>query len=88
MTEQELREKLFKEIPQYIRAGGSWAISMNKLIDNTLNAFKEAGYVKLAEDQSLPSVRNAVNKSYNDYMLGQEDMLKAGWQKVEVDNAS
>ena len=45
---------------------------------------KEAGYVKLAGDQSLPSFRNAVNKSYNDYMLGQEDMLKAGWQKAEV----
>ena len=35
-----------------------------------------------ADDQSLPSVRNAVNKSYNDYMLGQEDMLKAGFVKV------
>ena len=31
----------------------------------------------------LPSTRNAVNKSYNDYMLGQEDMQKAGWVKVE-----
>jgi len=41
-----------------------------------------------AKDQSLPSVRNAVNKSYNDYMLGQEDMLKPDsegrvWVKVE-----
>ncbi|HUX48487.1 MAG TPA: hypothetical protein VMV76_04865 [Dehalococcoidia bacterium] len=35
-----------------------------------------------SKDQSLPSVRNAVNKSYNDYMLGQEDMLKAGFVKV------
>ena len=35
-----------------------------------------------ADDQSLPNVRNAVNKSYNDYMLGQEDMLKAGFVKV------
>lgn len=35
-----------------------------------------------ADDESLPSVRNAVNKSYNDYMLGQEDMLKAGFVKV------
>ena len=35
-----------------------------------------------SKDQSLPSVRNAVNKSYNDYMLGQEDMLKEGFVKV------
>ena len=35
-----------------------------------------------ADVQSLPSVRNAVNKSYNDYMLGQEDMLKAGFIKI------
>ena len=39
------------------------------------------------DDQSLPNVRNAVNKSYNDYMLGQEDMLKPDkngsvWVKV------
>ena len=35
-----------------------------------------------ADDQSLPKVRKAVNESYNDYMLGQEDMLKAGFVKV------
>jgi len=36
-----------------------------------------------SDDQGLPSVRNAVNKSYNDYMLGQEDMLKAGFVKCK-----
>ena len=40
------------------------------------------GLAIVADDQSLPSVRNAVNKSYNDYMLGQEDMLKANFVKV------
>jgi hypothetical protein len=40
------------------------------------------GIAVLDDDQSLPSVRNAVNKSYNDYMLGQEDMLDAGFRKV------
>lgn len=49
-----------------------------------LALIKEVGYVKLANDQTKPSFRNAVNKSYNDYMLGQEDMLKAGWRKVGV----
>ena len=39
------------------------------------------GILIKADDQSLPSVRNAVNKSYNDYMLGQEDMLKEGFVK-------
>jgi hypothetical protein len=36
----------------------------------------------LAKDQTKPSFRNAVNKSYNDYMLGQEDMVKAGFRRV------
>lgn len=35
-----------------------------------------------ADDQTLPSSRNAVNKSYNDYMLGQEDMVKSGFKRV------
>lgn len=47
------------------------------------NVVEQAGYVKLSEDQSLPSFRNAVNKSYNDYMLGQEDMRKANFKRVE-----
>ena len=39
--------------------------------------------VMLKVDRELPSFRLAVNKSYNDYMLGQEDMLKAGYVAVE-----
>ena len=41
----------------------------------------DSSIMELDENQQLPSFRNAVNKSYNDYMLGQEDMLKAGWKK-------
>ncbi len=37
----------------------------------------------LKVERELPSYRNAVNKSYNDYMLGREDMLKAGYVAVE-----
>ena len=50
-------------------------------------ALKTDGIEIRSKDQSLPSVRNAVNKSYNDYMLGQEDMLTPDsegkvWRKV------
>ena len=41
---------------------------------NAILAIKELAVVD--RDAELPSFRNAVNKSYNDYMLGQEDMLK------------
>ena len=57
-----------------------------------LSALEEAdeilaipGILIATDDQSLPSFRNAVNKSYNDYMLGQEDMLKARFRKVELE---
>lgn len=71
--------------PEEAKELSIWSVSDNLEINRDVWA-KENGYVKLATDQSLPSFRNAVNKSYNDYMLGQEDMLKAGWQKVEVKN--
>ncbi|MCK5016436.1 MAG: hypothetical protein KAS32_05115 [Candidatus Peribacteraceae bacterium] len=59
-----------------------------ELADRILSLKYDNGQPKLgviAEDQSLPSARNAVNKSYNDYMLGQEDMLKANFKRIVVE---
>ncbi len=68
----------------YFQEEAEW---IGKLLDEgwiPAEEVKMGRWVKLEKDQTLPSFRNAVNKSYNDYMLGQEDMLKAGWRKVEV----
>ena len=55
-----------------------WYYCADQILALTEAYYKEKykDYVKLEKDQSLPSFRNAVNKSYNDYMLGQEDITK------------
>lgn len=56
--------------------------TIEELIKLAIKASEEDGLVIKAKDQSLPNVRNAVNKSYNDYMLGQEDMIKSNFVKI------
>ena len=52
---------------------------------------KKAGYVKLADDQSLPPTYFANRKKmpwisdYDVEICAQADMLKAGWRKVIVE---
>ena len=73
MTEQELREKLFEALPPFIR------------VDKILALIKEANYVRLADDQSLPP-------SLAKDVLVKTLMLKPikigdktyGWRKVEL----
>lgn len=81
MTEQELLQEVIDMVVAWTRLSRSDAYMLTMKIKNL---FKQASYVQLNPDQSLPSVRNAVNKSYNDYMLGQEDMLKENFRKVEL----
>ena len=85
METERIREKAAKALRDEYMSHGycltSWEDTPYKdywrsLVDVVL---KTDGIRIEADDQSLPSVRNAVNKSYNDYMLGQEDMLKAGF---------
>ena len=51
-----------------------------------LKELKEAGYVKLAEDQSLPRFsfsEEPPNMRFG-YQKAQQDMLKAGFRRVEL----
>ena len=53
-----------------------------------LNAIKEAGYVKLSKNQSLPDKSGFVNyKSVagRHYLLAQRDMVEAGFRRVELE---
>ena len=83
----ELREAIEKEcnldyIPAYWKA------------EHIMSLIKEANYVKLADDQTLPFS----NKGYyqetaagrhfftTEISVDPQDMLKAGWRKVEAGN--
>lgn len=49
--------------------------------------YKEAGYVQLAEDQSLPQVTEQARTDHKwvaAFTCGITEMLKAGWRKVEL----
>jgi len=98
MPDEELREKdeeLREKLDAILEAGKMMLNAPEDLAEfidkkavkqsrtDQILALIKQNYVRLAKDQSLPSVRNAVNKSYNDYMLGQEDMLKANFRKIE-----
>lgn len=53
------------------------------------DVIKQAGYVRLAEDQSLPNkwtyAGNVHGDDYNSgYSTAQQDMLKANFRKVEL----
>jgi len=54
-----------------------------------LSLIKEAGYVRLSPDQSLPQAKVNYSDSLEDTMLqasyrvAQQDMLKANWRKVD-----
>jgi len=54
--------------------------SYYKMADRIHALYKEAGYVKLAEDQSLPDVWV---RDIPSGKLVQEDMWNKGWRKVE-----
>ena len=73
MTEQELREKLFEELPPFVR------------VDKIIAIFKQANYVRLADDQSLPILGYRNEPLFGLAARGaQQDMLKAGFKKVEL----
>ena len=73
-------ERVKKEIAKIVLRGFGWV----SLKDLAIEILSIKGIRIESDDQGLPSVRNAVNKSYNDYMLGQEDMLKAGFVKCQA----
>jgi len=69
------------------------SVNTDKAADQILAFIKEAGYVKLADDQSLPSYELpdkplAQSEWWSGYATGhiegKEAMLKAGFRKVEL----
>ena len=77
MTEQELREK----IADRIREGGN--LSAFDVAWFILELIKQANYVRLAGDQSLPNGPGANDDYALGFNEGQQDMLKARFKKVE-----
>lgn len=100
MTEQELREKIAKRVTssrcEVCNACGA-SISTdnpNEVAAEILAFVKEVGYVKRAEDQSLPNDPTHTGKRFykagekraftTGYFACGQDMLKAVWRKIQV----
>ena len=91
MTDEELREKM----AEIIRKGeGIWNYghTTKEILALVKEWYKEAGYVRLAKDQSLPRSRygeyqeSAAGKIFipTETKVDPDDMLKVGWRKVEI----
>ena len=58
-------------------------------IDQILAIIEEAGYVKLADEQSLPLPSNNIKgEAREGYYLGQQSLTNTNWRKVEVKDGS
>lgn len=93
--DEELREKMAKKL-EAIWYSHDLPDIWNLMADRIFTLIKQAGYVKLSPDQSLPepsvetmSYENAA-KNINcwvqrvSYSLGLQDMLRDGWRKVKL----
>ncbi len=83
MTEQKLREKIAIDLKvnYYHRSPLEQA-------DQILALIKEAGYVQLAEVQTLPTNDWGDTELNRGWHIAQKEMFKAGWRKVEVKDGS
>ncbi len=83
MTEEELREKIRTIL---------YRSNKEDATDQILALIKQAGYIKLADDQSLPEPdieksnlsRFGKNWYTTGYMECRGEMLKAGFRRVEL----
>lgn len=96
MTEQELIEKIADTYRSFSfwqdkrsRSVGEFEAKFDGCANQVLPFIKEAGYVRLSEDQSLPERSNQVLNACGQYLWGYSDgqsvLLKAGWRKVELE---
>ena len=86
-------EKLRGQIKQWIhslRAEGLQYIDEEKKLDGDVEDFfefcKVAGYVELAEDQSLPCVPDSAHLDdlgQRVFRAGYRDLIAKGWRKIE-----
>ena len=85
MTEKETKAKgmAFSDRCQFCHEFGEKVESY--LCLDCKNKISKLGYVKLAEDQSFPKLYG-IESSWLFMQIrdAQEDMLKAGWRKVEL----
>ena len=105
MSEEELREKkpmgetalievlcflCFPYICSYWDLPPQERIGKCKALEDSLEQIKQAGYVQLDEDQSLPQETweregmDAYEISENAYSLAQQDMLKANFRRIKL----
>jgi hypothetical protein len=70
MLTQAIKEILYA----HRKNGGDLFYCVEQIKDD----FKRAGYVRLAEDQTVWQIN-----STRAYKKGQEDLIKAGWRRVE-----
>lgn len=74
MTEKEVKQGLTSLV-----FNGDCLHHPARIVDNIFHFLKYAGYVKLAEDQTVWHIN-----STKTYKSGQEDLIKAGWRNVEL----
>ena len=86
MKEQELRERLGKILDRYVMADMvDGRYSPKPYVGEIITLFKEAGYVKLAEDQSQPEFLTLGGISGQELVdETRKSMLKANFRKVEL----
>ena len=85
MTEQELIKKIAEDLQTqgFSQKGNYCKVSHEEQARFILITIKRAGYVKLAEDQSLPKCPQGKRYYEIGYRNSQVDMLKAGFRKID-----
>jgi len=83
---EELREKLVEVITRVTNAT-IIPETPHEVADQILAFIKQAGYVKLSDDQSLPNKPyrwNRCDKYKNDYWYSSEEIWELGFRRVEL----
>jgi len=89
----ELRDKIAREACECYRGVGIWESSTTNevvkdfwkfIASQILALIKEAGYVKLADNQTTPANNYFSPKNQEVHRRAIDDMIKDGWRKVEI----
>ena len=90
---KKLRKQIQQVLLQYLSAIHAELIHSHDeifLTDKILSLIEKSGYMQLAKDQTLPTPNMDVHiwRDYHPdtaYEKAQQDMLKEGWRKVELE---
>jgi len=95
MNQDELRRKIAEVLAKWY---GDHNIDI-RIIDRILALIKEAGYVKLAKDQSLPenpyprmtqcadedgAIQTFTNPDWMKFHMAEDAMLQSGFRRIEL----